>query len=246
MVTHGAAARNGTRVARIAITLTGVPRPAKTTQTALDELDKPCPVSSIDEHFMPRAQIVLGRISGACYDSIAHVALALAGGKGEIPTGNGAACVRHFSKRSKQLKQAAQIPVDQRFALIELAMLAGISGRWTEPAPIRRTLAKYKEVSGVVATLNDTHGANLEHWRRLVKFHWDSPRTSASTFRNIAYALVWCGYFAPHEREITDKRLATEWFGTKREEFVNKRVEALRTLANLLEFSQQNLPGGPL
>jgi hypothetical protein len=229
----------------IAIRLVDVPRLAKTTQTALDELDRPCPAASIEGLFMPNARIVLGHIPGPCYESIARVAFALARGNGEIPTGYGAACVRHFSKRSKQLEPILHVSIERRFELIELAVLAGIEGRWTDPSVLHKTSASHKECVRLVAQLPSTSGADAERWRPVIGFLLTSPQSNATTHRNLAYALVWCGYFAPHELDSTDERLAWDFFGAKREEFVRARQEALRWLPQLLEFSQQTPTGGP-
>lgn len=245
MITPGAAATNGIRSLLIASRLIDVPRLAKTTQTALDELDRPCPAASIEGLFMPNARIVLGHIPGPCYDSIARVALALARGNGgEIPTGFGAACVRHFSKRSKQLEPILHVSIECRFELIELAVLAGIQGRWTDPSVLHKTPASHKDCVRLVAQPPSTSGADAERWRPVIGFLLASPKSNATTLRNLAYALVWCGYFAPQEFDLTDERLARHFFGAKREEFVRARQEALRWLSQLLEFSQQTPTGG--
>lgn len=69
-----------------------------------------------------------------------------------------------------------------------------------------------------------------------------SSQSTPITYRDLACALVWCGYFAPEEAANTDARLAKNLFGVKREEFVRARQRALRSLAQLLEFSR--LPSG--
>src|SRR5262245_31187551 len=95
----------------------------------------------IEHQFMPKARAALdglrGRVPDGCLASIQHVVFALAKETGELPTGYGSACLRHFDKRSEHIENALgnfSTSVENRFALIELATLGSIAGQWTYPA----------------------------------------------------------------------------------------------------------------
>src|SRR6185503_7844068 len=68
-----------------------VARLAKTTQRALDELDRPYAPGAIEDRFMPTAQVALdglhGRVPDRCLASIKRVVTELAKDTGELPTG---------------------------------------------------------------------------------------------------------------------------------------------------------------
>ena len=72
----------------------------------------------------------------------------------------------------------------------------------------------------------------------------NSPDHTAEVFRNLACALVWCGYVSLDQSPATDDHLGL-FFGAKREEFVRFRQEALRWLPWLLKFSLSTPAGGP-
>ena len=226
-------------------------RLAKATQTALDELDWPCTLNEINERFIPNARVALGHLPYACFDSVARVATALAksDGNGEIPVGYGAACVRHFSKRNEQLDGVLGVSVEQRFALIELTALASIAGRWAHSLEPRVTGASHKECVRQVAQVAESPYIEREQWRTVVAFLLESPSSTPIFFRNVAYALVWCGLFSPARSEgststaVTDEQLAQQLFRADRAAFVRFRQEALRWLPKLLEISIQPRAG---
>jgi hypothetical protein len=229
-----------------------VARLAKATQTALDKLDWPCNVSEIDDRFMPNARVALGHLPGPCFDSIARVATSLArsDSNGEIPTGYGAACVRHFYKRSEQLDSVLKVSIERRFALIELTSLASIAGRWAHSPGPRITQASHKECLRHVGQVAETTHIEREQWRAVIAFLLESPSSTPIVFRNVAYALVWCGLFSPARSEesastaVTDEQLAQQLFRADRAGFVRFRQEALRWLPKLLEISIQPWAGG--
>jgi hypothetical protein len=229
-----------------------VARLAKATQTALDELDWPCAASEINARFMRNARVALGELPGACFDSIARVAPALASSdsNSEIPTGYGAACVRHFHKRSEQLESVLRVSIEHRFALIELTALAGLAGRWGDSSAPRVTQASHKECLKHVAQITETSHVAREQWRAVITFLLQSPSSTPTVFRNVSYALVWCGLFSPAKFEegasavATDEQLALQLFRADRAGFVRSRLEALRWLPKLLEISIQPREGG--
>jgi hypothetical protein len=228
-----------------------VVRLAKATQTALDELDWPCTVNEINDRFIPNARIALGHLPCACFASIARVATALAksDSNGEIPMGYGAACVRHFYKRNEQLDGVLGVSVERRFALIELTSLASIAGRWARSSELRVTGASHKECLRQAAQVVESTCIEREQWRSVIDFLLESPSSTPIIFRNVAYALVWCGLFSPARPEgsastaVTDEQLAQQLFRADRAAFVRFRQEALRWLPKLLEFSIQPRTG---
>lgn len=232
--------------------LRGMARLAKATQTALDRLDWPCTAGEINDHFIPNARVALGHLPGPCFDSIARVATLLAeiDGNGEIPTGYGAACVRHFCKRSEQLDGMLKVSIEHRFALIELTSLASIASRWSHSSGPRVTQASHKECLRQVARVGKTTHIEREQWRAVIAFLLESPSSTPIVFRNVAYALVWCGLFSPASSEesvsitMTDEQLAHQLFHADRAGFVRFRQEALRWLPKLLEISIQPSMGG--
>lgn len=221
-----------------------VPRLAKSRQTAFDELDRPCAVADIESRFVPNVRVALGGVSDACCASIARTATALAEnhGRREIPTGHGAALVRHFKKRSRQLEPIKH-PVECCFALVELAVLGGISGGWADSRLSLTTVKSYKTCIQQVAQQRPTEQVEREQWRRVVEIMLNSPDYTADVLRNLACALVWCGYVSPDQSPATDDHLG-QLFGAKREEFVRFRQEALRWLPWLLKFSLSSPAGG--
>jgi hypothetical protein len=215
-------------------------RLSKRQQRALDALDCPCRAGEIDSHFMPNVRVVFGHLPEPCFDSVATVAAALAGrhGDGEIPTGHGAACVRHFNRRNEQL--GSILSVESRFALLGLASLANIAGGWAcSPAP-RLTQALHKECLGHAVMRAETTHVEQEHWRKVVAFLLASRDSTPIIIRKVAYALTWCGYFSP-DGAVTDDYLAQRFFGVHRERFIRFRQEALALLAMLREFSLSEL-----
>lgn len=222
-----------------------MPRLAKSKQTAFDELDRPCAVADIESRFVPHVRAALGDVSGACCASIARTATVLAENhdRGEIPTGHGAALVRHFKKRSRQLEPIKH-PLEYCFALVELAVLGSISGGWADSHLSLTTMKSHRTCIQQVAQQRPTKPVEREQWRRVVETMLNSPDHTADVFRNLACALVWCGYVSPDQSPATDDYLGL-FFGAKREEFVRFRQEALRWLPWLLKFSLSTLAGGP-
>jgi hypothetical protein len=200
-----------------------------------------------DDWFIPTARIALGDLPSLCFDSVEHVILALARseGNGHLPTGYGAACVRHFGKRSEQLERISNrgVPVEYRFALIELTSITSIVNRWSAPRASRTAQASYKEYLRQTAQLEQIPPMQSEQWRRVLEFVLDSINCTPIILRNIAYALVWCGYFSP-DKLVTDEQLAEEFFSEDRAEFNRFRQDGLRLLSMLLEFSIQAFMGG--
>jgi hypothetical protein len=226
-------------------------RVAKATQKALDELDWPCAASEISSRFMQKVRAALGALPGLCFDSVERVATALATNnhKAEIPTGYGAACVRHFSKRNGQLETVLRGSVESRFALIEVSSLASIAGQWGASPP-RVTSASHKECLSQVARLPCAHAGESERWRAVIQFLRDREDAGPGFLRNIACALVWCGYFSPVEREsgvssaASDAWIAQHFFGIPRASFVRSRIEVLHWLPQLREIMVQSSTGG--
>lgn len=245
MITHGehTALRRETRAS--GWYARHVPRLAKSRQTAFDELDRPCAVADIESRFVPHVRVALGAVSDACCASIARTATALAENhdRREIPTGHGAALVRHFKKRSRQLEPIKH-PVECCFALVELAVLGGISGGWADSRLSLTTMKSHKTCIQQVAKQGPTEQIEREQWRRVVELMLSSPDHTADVFRNLACALVWCGYVSPDQSPATDDHLG-QLFGAKREEFVRFRQEALRWLPWLLKFSLSTPAEGP-
>lgn len=221
-------------------------RLAKKTQTAFDELDWSYTAGEIKDRFVRAARGALGHLPGPCFDSIARVAVALAetDHNREIPTGYGAACVRHFTRRSEQLEPILKVTIERRYALIELTTLASIAGRWASLTRPRVTLASYRECVLEVTGLADATHPEREQWRAVFAFLLTSPCLTPAVLRNVAYALVWCGYFSPERSVVTDEALARQVFRAGREPFVRFRQEALRLASLLLELSSQQSPGG--
>jgi hypothetical protein len=222
-----------------------VPRLAKSRQTAFDKLDRPCAVADIESRFVPHVRVALGDVSDACCASIARTATALGENhdRREIPTGHGAALVRHFKKRSRQLEPIKH-PVEYCFALVELATLGCISGGWADSPLSLTTVKSHKTCIQQVAQQRATEQIEREQWRRVVEIMLNSPDHTADVFRSLACALVWCGYVSPGQCPATDDHLG-QFFGAKREEFVRFRQEALRWLPWLLKFSLTSPAGGP-
>lgn len=223
----------------------GVPRLARTVQTALDELDWPCPLADIEGPFLRRVRVALGWLPEPCFGSIARVATALVKHNDDsmLPRGYGGACVRHFWRRNEQLKPILNYSVASRFALIELTSLASIAGQWAEGPWARTTPASRKECLRDVAELSSTAYLERERWRVIIELVLNSPTSEAIVLRNISYALVWCGYFSP-DRPVTDEQIAQQFFHADRATFVRGRLEALRWLPKLLEISLLQSPGG--
>ena len=221
-------------------------RLAKATQTALDEMDRSCSGDEIHECFIPKARIVLGNLPCSCIDSVARVAVELAknDSNGKIPTGYGSCCVRHFGKRSEQLERVSnKISIEHRFALIGLTSSASIHNRWTDSRQPRVAPAIHREYLRQVAQLADVSHREREQWRLIIEFVLDSLNSTPIIIRNVAYALVWCGYFSP-DRFVTDEQLAEQFFADDRAEFNRFRQEGLRLLSMLLEFSGRPSMGG--
>ena len=214
---------------------------AKSTQTALDELDRPCAIEEIHDWLIPRARIALGDLPLLCFDSVERVVLALAenGSNGELPMGCGSACVRHFGKRSEQLQRISNrgVSVEHRFSFIEITAIAGIAHRWAETQRPRAAQSSYREYLRQVAQ-SMAVSAERERWRNVIEFVLDSPSSTPIIMRNVAYALVWCGYFSS-ETFATDEQLAERFFNEDRAEFNRFRQDGLRLLTMLLEFSSR-------
>jgi hypothetical protein len=217
-----------------------VARLAKTTQTALDELDRSCSADEIHDWLIPRARIALGDLPGSCFDSVEQVLLALANSEsdGQLPAGYGSACVRHFGKRSGQLQRISNrgIGVEYRFALIELTSLANVANHWSDSQRPRTAQASYKEYLRQTSQVVQTTYVERRQWRQVIDFVLESMSSTPVIIRNIAYALAWCGYFSP-DGCVTDEQLAVQFFGEDRAEFNRFRQDGLRLLTMLLEFS---------
>lgn len=222
-----------------------VPRVVTTIRTALKELDWPCPADEIEGPFMRRVAVVLGGSPPPCLGSIARVASAIAHSNADrtIPRGYGGACVRHFIRRSEQLETILRVSIESRFALIELTSLASIAGQWTEWRQPRVSVASHRECLSDVVQLANEPCLERERWRAVVAVLLDSPSSSAIVLRNVAQALVWCGYFSP-DRSATDEQLAMQVFREDRATFVRSRLEALRWLPKLVEISLLPAAGG--
>src|SRR5262249_3421128 len=134
------------------------------------------------------------------------------------------------------------VSVEARFALVEIATLGGIAGRWELATP-QVTAARYKACLRDVAELAATGFPDRERWRAGIGFRLESPCTSGAGIGNVACALMWCGCMSP-TRAVTDEQLAQQ-FGADRASFVRDRGEALRWLVMLLEFSQRSPEGRP-
>ena len=182
-----------------------------------------------------------------CFDSVEHVVLALAmnEGNGQFPSGYGSACVRHFEKRSEQIADIFNrgISVESRFALIEVTSVASINHNWSDSREPRTAQASYKEYLRQAAQLAGVAHLGSEQWQHVVGFALDSMASTPITIRNIAYALVWCGYFTP-DRFVSDRQLARHFFRENRSKFIRSRQEGLRLLAMLREFSIRPFMGG--
>jgi hypothetical protein len=161
---------------------------------------------------------------------------------GEVPTGHGAALVLHFQRRSQQLELIKR-PIECRFALIELALSASLANGWTRSPMTLTTKQAHRSCIDHVVQLPPSPDIELEGWRRVLRVVLHSEDSTSEVIRNIACALVWCGYFSLERAMITDEHLARV-FETARTEFVRFRVEALRWLPWLLEFSLQPSAGG--
>lgn len=222
----------------------------KAAQTALNELDCPHPLEEIKGRFMENARVALGQLPAQCFDSVERVATALAASNhnGEIPTGYGATCVRHFAKRSGQLERALNGSVESRFGLIEAASAASIAGRWG--LSVRVTPASYKECLGDVAELGGASTYEATRWRSTVKYLLDRPRPAIAILRQVACTLVWCGYFAPaeHERRVSsalsDAWIARRFFRMDRAPFVRYRTDALHWLPHIRDMVVQRTEEG--
>ena len=221
-------------------------RLAKATQRALDELDRSCSADDIHDWFIPRAREVLGNLPCLCFDSLERVVLALAKSQGndELPTGYGSPCVRHFDKRSEQLGRISnKISMEHRFALIELTSLASIANRWSDSRQPRVAQASHKGYLRHTTEPEDTFQVTTEQWRAVLKFVLNDECSTPAIFRNVAYALVWCGYFSP-DSFATDEQLAGQFFGEDRAEFNRFRQDGLRLLTMLLKLSIHSSVGG--
>jgi hypothetical protein len=227
-------------------------RVAKATQRALDELDWPCAAGEIHGRFMLKARTALGGLPEPCFDSVERVATALAANhrNAEIPTGYGAACVRHFSKRNEQLGSRFRVSEEIRFALIEISSLASIAGQWAGTLQPRVTQASYKECLRHVAQLAVAKDTAAAQWHAVIRFVLEDPSSAPGYFQTIACALVWCGYFAPAQpgdsrsSVATDVRLAEHFFQLDRAVFVRKRSDALHLLRILRQMYVQSTAGG--
>lgn len=186
---------------------------------------------------MPNVYAALGTLPRACGDSVEHVAVALAESTSnrEIPTGYGATLVRHFRRRSKQLESIVGLQAEYRFALIELTLLASISGGWEGSSRQCVTVAGHREYVRQVAQVTRTTHIEREQWRRVIALLLDSPDTSSILLRRLARALVWCGYFSTDMSAMSDEHIAQHFFGVDRTEFAHHRQEALRWLPAILK-----------
>jgi hypothetical protein len=235
-------AKLGVPIRRAAMYATCVARLAKMTQTALDHLDRPYAVRDIGQHFMPQARTALDGLHGGlpeiCVASVERVVIEQARASGTLPMGYGSCCVRHFAKRVEQLEGVVgriSLSIESRFALIEVALLAGITGRWNEPPRLRTTAGSQRCCLEDAARLPTTAYVEQERWRAVIVFILGSTSTTATLIRNIACALVWCGCVSPLQC-MTDEQLAGQ-FRLDRAAFVRGRTEALRLLCMLLELS---------
>jgi hypothetical protein len=222
-----------------------VARPARTIQMALKELDSPCALDDLESWFARRARIVLPALPEACIASVLRVVTAVARKHedGTLPVGQGVACLRHFVRRSEQLATIHSVSDERRFALIELTSLASLAGGWAEGPWPRRTVATYKECLHHVTQLSEPTSVERERWRIVVNFLLGDESSGPIVMRNVSYALVWCGCFSA-DKTMTDEQLALQYFDTDRETFVRGRLEALRWLPKLFEFSLQSSRGG--
>jgi hypothetical protein len=213
-----------------------VARLTKAQRAALDRLDRPCRSEKVRSQFMPDASIALGEFPPTCFDSVESVAVALAeSSRGEIPTGVGGACVLHFMRRSDQLNQGPKVSVERAFALLELTLLASIAGGWARSLQPRVTLASQKECIRHVTQFPGSHVAR-DQWRNVIAFVLDSPSATPLVLRNMACALIWCGYFSP-DADATDEHLAAQCFKADRALFVRFRLDALTLISMLLGYS---------
>jgi hypothetical protein len=195
---------------------------------------------------MPRVRIVLGDLPCSCFDSVERVAIELAKkyGNCEIPTGYGSCCVQHFGRRNEQLERMSNsISIESRFGLLELACLANIHHGWSYSQRPRIALASNRGYLRQVTKLTPVNHIERERWRLVVEFVVDSISSTPLVIRNVAYALVWCGYFSP-DQFVTDEQLAEQFFAADREGFNRFRQEGLRLLSMLLEFSIRPSVGG--
>jgi len=211
-----------------------VARPGKAKQTAFDELDRPCAASEIKTKFMPHVREALEALPDASFGSVERAAVALAESQGgEIPAGHGAALVHHFCRRHKLLEDF-KVPVEYKFALIELALLAGIANRWIDSSLTLTTSASYQRCIRQAVQLPESPHIEREQLRSVLAVALDSEDSTVKVFRSIASALVWCGYFSADRSMMTDEDIA-QLFSEDRPSFIKFRQEALRWLPKLLK-----------
>lgn len=193
---------------------------------------------------MPAARMALGHLPDACRASISRAAIALAESHDgrEIPAGYGAALVRHFGKRSQQLDAIKQ-PIECRFGLVELAVLGGISGRWANGGLLLTTVKSHRTCILQAVQQPAIEQVDRERWRRVLEVMLTSLDSTADVLRNLACALVWCGYVSMDPSPATDEHIG-QIFDADRTEAVRFRQEALRWLPWLLKFSLSSPPGG--
>lgn len=225
---------------------------SRTTQAAFDALDLSCAKRDIDSVFAPRIRTAFAYVRPGmperCVQSVVHVAKEIANVTGEIPTGYGSALVKHFDRRGEQIRDVVgedAMSPQSRFALIELTAIACMTGQWTSPDNLRKTVATYKTRMRDVADVAAGAALELEReaWRATVVFLLDGSPVIPVAARNFAYALMWGGYISPGD-QVREELLASQWRET-REQFIRARQEGLRTLSMIRNARSSELRRGP-
>lgn len=204
------------------------------------DLDHSWATRDLDVEFFGQVWSKLRRrawASEACARAVVHVAKTYAHRDGQLGTSYGQNLLEHFVMRSQTIEAKAGrggLSPEDRFALVEATMVAGIQNRWT-PATWKATSAMHRDrVNEVIATRPSRHFPT-SRWREALAHCLTSKQASAGVLRDLAFTVVWCGYLEPSQGPLHDGDLA-KLLDVRREPIVRARREVLCWLSMIHEL----------
>jgi hypothetical protein len=184
---------------------------------AVDRLNERYPLGEITRSFVSHVSAALQElekspdIPAPCVDSVVRIALALVARSSGVLQGNhGGQYLLHVWRRSDALSRllGGALPVEERFALIELATLVCIERSWVGlPPPKFAPLHEpwWMLLNAVVETV--MVGDNqTKRWQEIIARLRKAPVEGAP--QNVACALAWCGMVDIERGELVDEDFA--------------------------------------
>jgi hypothetical protein len=213
-------------------------------QEVLDQLDFPCARKDLERVFRPQVRDAIAHhvkdAPDSCIEAIMDVADYIAragdpggepGGGKKLPQGIGGWLVAHFLIRSSQIAELVGetvMPIEARFALIQLAVLAFLRHAWLEQAPFEGSVASHRARLREVALPPTRSSPESDAWINILTLFLSRPHIIA-LLRNIVYAFVWAGFVMPGRTRIPDLVIA-KFLDEGREQFNRFKQEGLRFL----------------